>query len=272
MSKPLISAYTSVNKDKVPVLFTLAEKAGLIKEGCSVLDYGGGRWPEVAADFLKEHGAAHVSSYDPYWFPNAECVTAGGYDLVCLSNVLNVIPSKRDRNAALAAAWGALKPGGRLLVTVYEGDASGASGPSKDGCWQERRKLQSYMDNELAPYLGEPVPGTSGKLWASLPKPAEGEKWYPPIGTKLTLGYSTGSESPYTVVGAKAGKIIIRACDLVFYGDRYFDSLPDEIHEGTPGNREEELVWRPKYSRWGGKGRYGGWVKWGSWEYEPYLN
>lgn len=272
MSKPLISAYTSVNKDKVPVLFTLAEKAGLIKEGSAVLDYGCGRWPEVAADFLKERGAARVGSYDPYWFPDAECVTAEGYDLVCLSNVLNVIRDRKDRVAALTAAWRALKPGGRLLVTVYEGDASGASGPSKDGCWQERRKLQSYMDNELAPYLGEPVPGTSGKLWASLPKPAEGEKWYPPIGTKLTLGYSTGSESPYTVVGAKAGKIIIRACDLVFYGDRYFDSLPDEIHEGTPGNREEELVWRPKYSRWGGKGRYGGYVKWGSWEYEPYLN
>ena len=272
MSKPLISAYTSVNKDKVPVLFTLAEKAGLIKEGCTVLDYGCGRWPEVAADYLKERGAARVGGYDPYWFPNTEYVTTEGYDLVCLSNVLNVIQDKKDRNAALTAAWDALKPGGRLLVTVYEGDASGASGPSKDGCWQERRKLQSYMDNELAPYLGEPVPGTSGKLWASLPKPAEGEKWYPPIGTKLTLCHCTGSESPYTVVGIKAGKVIIRACDLVFYGDRYFDTLPDEIHEGAPGNQEEELVWRPKRGDWHGKGRYGGWVKWGRWSYEPYLD
>lgn len=272
MSKPLISAYTSVNKDKVPVLFTLAEKAGLIKEGCSVLDYGCGRWPEVAADFLKEQGAAHVNSFDPYWYPGANWVPVDWYDLVCLSNVLNVIQGKKDRTAALAAAWRALKPGGRLLVTVYEGDASGASGPSKDGCWQERHRLQSYMDDELAPYLGDPVPGTGGKLWMSLPKPAEGEKWYPPIGTKLTLIYSTGSESPYTVVGTKAGKIIIRECDLVFYGDRYFDTLPDEIHEGAPGNREEELVWRPKRGDWHGKGRYGGWVKWGSWEYEPYLN
>lgn len=272
MGKPLISAYTSVNKDKVPVLFSLAEKAGLIKQGCTVLDYGCGRWPDVAADFLKEHGAAHVDSFDPYWFSDAINLLPEKYDLVCLSNVLNVIQDRKDRTAALSNAWGLLKPGGRLLVTVYECDASGASGPSKDGCWQERRELQSYMDNELAPYLGETVPGTSGKLWASRTKPAAGEKWYPPVGTKLTLSTLSGNESPYTVIGIKAGKIIIRECDLVFSGERYFDSLPDEIHEGTPGNREEELVWKPKHGHWSAKGRYGGWVSWGSWSYQPYLD
>lgn len=272
MGKPLISAFTSVNKGKVPALFTYAAFAELIKPGCAILDYGCGRWPEVAADFARNAGAARVDSFDPYWFPNANYVPIEGYDLVCLSNVLNVIQEKKDRLTALKAAWDALKPGGRMLVTVYEGDASGASGPSKDGCWQERRKLRSYMDDELACYFGVTVAGTGGRLWSSLPKPAKGEKWYPPIGTRLTLCYFTGSETPYTVVGVRAGKLAIRRCELVFHGPRYPDTLPDEIREGAPNKGEEELVWRPKSGDWHGKGRYGGWVRWGRWSYQPYLD
>lgn len=272
MGKPLISAYTSVNKDKVPVLFTLAAKAGLVKKDCAVLDYGCGRWPEVAADFLRAHGAAVIHRYDPFWFPYAEEMPAEGYDLVCLSNVLNVIQDKKDRTAALKTAWDALKPGGMMLITVYEDDASGASGPSKDGCWQERRKLQSYMDAELIPYFGEPVPGTGGKLWASMPKPAKGEKWYPPVGTKLTLSHLAGCEKPYTVVGVNKGKVVIRECELVFHGPRYYDSTPDEILPGDPGKPTEELVWSPKREDWHGKGRYGGYVRWGTWSYEPYTD
>lgn len=272
MGKPIISAYTSVNKGKVPVLFTLAANAGLITPGCAVLDYGCGRWPEAALGFLESQGAKLVHSYDPAWFPDADYIPLEGYDLVCLSNVLNVIEKKGDRLTALQTAWEALKPGGRILVTVYEGDGSGASGPSKEGCWQERRKLRSYMDDELSCYLGEVVPGTGGKLWASLPKPKEGKKWYPPIGAKLTLSYPTGSETPYTVVGVNAGRVIIRRCELVFHGPRYPDTLPDEIREGALGKGEEVLTWRPKIGAWRGMGRYGGYAVWGVWRYQPYLD
>lgn len=272
MGKPIISAFTSVNKDKVPVLFTLAVSAGLVAPGCAVLDYGCGRWPEVATDFLRKAGAITVDWFDPYWFPDGNFILIEGYDLVCLSNVLNVIEKKEDRLIALKTAWDALKPGGRMLVTVYEGDASGASGPSREGCWQERRKLKSYMDEELACYFGGTVPGTGGKLWASHPKPAEGEKWYPQIGTKLTLHYLTCAEHPYTVVGIRAGRVVIRECELVFNGIRYPDTLPDEIREGGPGKGEEELVWRPKLGDWHGKGRYSGWVEWGRWSYQPYID
>ena len=275
MGKPIISAFTSVNKGKVPVLFTLAVSSGLVKPGMRVFDYGCGRWPENVREYLRTHGVDDVVSYDPNWFPiplGYNLGQEGGYDLVCLSNVLNVIQDPEERRKALSNAWKALKPGGRMLVTVYEGDASGASGPSKEGCWQERRKLGSYMDDELACFFGEPVPGTGGKLWASYPKAAEGEKWYPPIGTKLTLSYLTGSETPYTVVGVRAGKLVIRRCELIFHGPRYPDTLPDEIREGAPGRDEEELVWHPKSGDWHGKGRYGGYVVWGRWSYQPYLD
>ena len=128
------------------------------------------------------------------------------------------------------------------------------------------------MEDDLACYFGRIVPGTGGSLWASLTKSAEGEKRYPPIGTKLTLCYFTGSETPYTVVGVKAGKLVIRRCELIFHGLRYFDTLPDEIREGAPGRDEEELVWRSKSGDWHGKGRYGGWVHWGRWSYQPYTD
>ena len=274
MGKPIISAYTSVNKDKVPVLFTLAAKGGFVKPGMRVLDYGCGRWPENVREYLRTLGVDDVVSYDPNWFPIPLGFYAGqaddsGYDLVCLSNVLNVIQEPAERRRALAKAWKAVKPGGLMLVTVYEADGSGASGPSKDDCWQERRKLNSYIDAELAPYMGTVA---YGKLWLSMRKPAPGEKWYPPIGTKLTLSYLTGSETPYTVVGVNAGKLTIRRCELVFHGPRSPDTLPDEIREGAPGRDEEELVWHPKSGDWHGKGRYGGYVIWGRWSYQPYLD
>ena len=172
-----LSAYTSVNKDKVPILFTQAVGFKVIRAGMSVLDYGCGRWPEAARDFLIANGVARVDSWDPNWFPDADYVPIEGYDVVCVSNVLNVISTRLDRTVALKSAWEALKPGGVMLVTVYEADGSGASGPSKEGCWQERRKLNSYIDDELAAYMGVVYPG--GKLWKSIAKPIPGRKWYP---------------------------------------------------------------------------------------------
>lgn len=102
--------------------------------------------------------------------------------------------------------------------------------------------------------------------------PAKGGKWYPPVGTKLTLCHPTGSATPYTVAGVRAGRLVIRRCELIFHGARHYDTLPDEIREGAPGGEDKELVWRPKKGDWHGKGRYGGWVTWGRWSYQPYLD
>lgn len=264
------SATTSVNKNKVPQLFSWAVGKGILKPGDEVLDYGCGRWPEVAAGYLAEHGIGKVDSWDPNWFPDADYVPFEGYDAVCLSNVLNVIPERLDRVMALKAAWDALKIGGIMLVTVYEADGSGASGPSKEGCWQERRRLASYANDELSQYLGHIVPGTG--LWMSYPKPEDGVKWFPPIGTKVTISRLTGSETPYTVVGYSGGKLRIRRARLVFDGPHYYDSVADRIEEGLPGDPEDELVWKPKSKRWGGKGRYGGYPIFGRWSHEPYLD
>lgn len=265
-----LSAYTSVNKDKVPILFTQAVGFKVIRAGMSVLDFGCGRWPEAARDFLIANGVARVDSWDPNWFPDADYVPIEGYDVVCVSNVLNVISTRLDRTVALKSAWEALKPGGVMLVTVYEADGSGASGPSKEGCWQERRKLNSYIDDELAAYMGVVYPG--GKLWKSIAKPIPGRKWYPPEGTKLTIVRVTGSETPYTVVGTESGRLRIRECRLEFDGPRYFDTVADRITEGLPGDREKELFWKPKSEGWGEKGNAYSYIRFGKWRHQPYTD
>jgi SAM-dependent methyltransferase len=265
------SAATSVNKDKVPQLFTWAVAAGLIKAGSSVFDCGCGRWIAPVRNLLvADVGVARLDQWDPNWYPDADYVPFCGYDVVCLSNVLNVIREKEDRITALKAAWDALKPGGVMLVTVYEADGSGASGPSKDGCWQERRKLSSYVEKELCAYCGHVVPGT--RLWVSFPKPEDGAKYYPPEGTKVTLTRPSGSAVPYTVVGHANGKLRIRKARLVFDGPRYYDTVADRIEEGLPGDPEEELVWKAKAKRWGGKGKYGAYPVFGKWIHSPNLD
>lgn len=265
-----LSAYTSINKEKVPVLFSLAVSYGILKPGMKVLDYGCGRWPETVRDFLSGKGIVDLDQWDPNWFPDADYIPLEGYDAVCLSNVLNVIGDKRERFDVLDTAWKALKPGGVILVTVYEADGSGASGPSREGCWQERRKLNSYIDDELSAYMGAVYPG--GKLWASLPKPAPGRKWYPPVGTKVTIVRATGSETPYTVVGTESGRLRIRECRLEFDGPRYFDTVADRITEGLPGDREKELVWKPKSESWGEKGAAYSYIRFGKWRHQPYTD
>ena len=270
------SAYTSVNKDKVPVLFTLAAKGGFVKPGMRVLDYGCGRWPENVREYLRTLGVDDVVSYDPNWFPIPLGFYAGqaddsGYDLVCLSNVLNVIQEPAERRRALAKAWKAVKPGGLMLVTVYEADGSGASGPSKDDCWQERRKLNSYIDAELAPYMGTVA---YGKLWLSMRKPAPGEKFWPPVGTKATIcRMYGGSETPVTVVGRSGQFLLVRECQLVFAGPRHHDTVADGILPGRPGVEEEiELAWKTKGACWHEKGKYGGYVVFGRWNHQPHID
>ena len=270
--KPITSAGTSVNKTKVPQLFTWAVEKGIIKPGMAVFDYGCGRWPETVRAYLSSHGVDNLDQWDPNWFPEADYIPCEGYDAACLSNVLNVIDGYLLRHAALRAAWDSLRPGGVLLVTVYEADGSGASGPSRDGCWQERRPLPSYVDRELAPYLGRIIPGT--RLWVSFPKPAEGEKWYPPIGTKCTISRPFGgSETPCTVVGIDKGRVVVRMCRLEFDGPRYYDTIADRIVPALPGETAEiALTWRPKYGEWQEPGKYGGYVIFGRWSHQPYLD
>lgn len=168
------SAMTSVNSKKVPALFRLAAKEGAIGPGLTVFDYGCGRWPETTEAYVRGLGCPVYAAWDPNWRPSTAHALLMRYDAVCMSNVLNVIENPEERAEAIAHAWSLVRAGGRLLVTVYEADGSGASGPSKPGCWQERRKLESYVSDELASAGITGRIACGGKLFVSDPKGADG--------------------------------------------------------------------------------------------------
>lgn len=163
-AKRRASAMTSVNSKRAPALFRKAIALGLIEAGARVLDFGCGRWPANAVRLLGSVGAK-AQSYDPAWQPYPKRLKRAHYDVVCVSNVLNVIPDEDERARAVLAAWGCVRKGGRMIVTVYEADRSGSPGPTKRG-WQERRPLADYVGRELAGIPGSVRNG----MWVSDPK------------------------------------------------------------------------------------------------------
>ena len=95
------------------------------------------------------------------------------------------------------------------------------------------------------------------------------EKKIPEIGTKVTLYYYTGSETPYTVIGYEKGALLIQECSLYFEGERYFDTVADYI-EPNPNGRIRKLHFCPSSGAWrDGEGTF---AIFGSWNHEPYTN
>jgi hypothetical protein len=66
------------------------------------------------------------------------------YDTATISNVLNVIKEPEIRQGVLQDAYNALKAGGQVYVSVYQGNETGIPAVSSKG-WQENRKLASYL-------------------------------------------------------------------------------------------------------------------------------
>ncbi len=102
-----------------------------------------------------------------------------------------------------------------------------------------------------------------------------GLKFFPAPGSPLTLvNVYSGSAYPYTVVGrAPQGRLLVRQCQIIFKGDRYYDTLPDAILPGRPGYEGTvELVWKPKRRVWGEQGKYGKVALFGTADYYPNMN
>lgn len=136
----ITSANTSINK-RVPALFKMVDW----KEGTVNLDYGCGKYPEYARDYVTECGVLNVS-YDPYNYRKTEDIYFRySYDTITLSNVLNVIESEEERYRVLLDCYTMLKGGGKLYITVYEGDKSGIGRETKKDCWQENRETKDYI-------------------------------------------------------------------------------------------------------------------------------
>lgn len=142
------SKETSINSTKVPVLFTKIFK-GQGSEGDANLDYGGGKF-DTATNYLNSLGIENFI-YDPYNRPESvkeleKYKFKGHFNSCTLSNVLNVIKEEEVRLKILREiSHFYLKRGCPLYITVYEGDKTGVGKETKKGCWQNNKKLSSYV-------------------------------------------------------------------------------------------------------------------------------
>ena len=139
------SASTSIRKPNIKLAKILAKHFG--KNGDVVLDYGGGKY-DTATDYLAKFGIVNYI-YDPFnrsEMENRFALERFGYDFVMLSNVLNVIAEGEVRNHIIKKTWEYLKPDGKLLVKIYEGDRSGIlkANEKRNSC-QMNRDLKFYF-------------------------------------------------------------------------------------------------------------------------------
>lgn len=141
------SAETSINSSKIPTLFHLVD----FKDGSLNLDYGGGKFDNVADYLESEYGATNLV-YDPYNRSSEHNKAVldqvrknGGADTVTCSNVLNVIKEPSARLAVIRNCKNYLKNGGTAYFTVYVGDSSGVGKITSKG-YQLNQKTPWYVD------------------------------------------------------------------------------------------------------------------------------
>ena len=79
--------------------------------------------------------------------------------------------------------------------------------------------------------------------------------------------------TPYTVIAVKENELTLQECTLVFYGDRYYNTVADEIIP-NPNGRIMKVRWSEKKKRWqeSPAGSYPKVPIFGIWEHQPYLN
>ena len=140
------SAATSINSSKLPAIFRMVK----FQPDTMNLDYGGGRFDNAAEELSKINVTNLV--YDPYNRSsehNQEVLkqvrSNGGADTVTISNVLNVIAEPEARQTVLRNAKKLVKPGGKIYITVYEGNKSGSGAETKAG-YQLNKDTKDYVD------------------------------------------------------------------------------------------------------------------------------
>ena len=144
----LTSAKTA--RKHLPAIYKLVQKHYGWTPLTINLDLGGGPY-EVFTDKLTGVGVVNFV-HDPYnrdSYHNmhiAECFfNSNNVDTVTVSNVLNVIPTWPEKYALINVAIRAVRPGGRIYITVYERNRSGNGEWTRDG-WQDNMQTCEYFD------------------------------------------------------------------------------------------------------------------------------
>jgi hypothetical protein len=77
-------------------------------------------------------------------------------------NVLNVIENKNEREFVVQDAYDKLKPGGVMLVQVYEGSKTKKGSMTKIDTWQENRPTVDYLP-EIESFIPDALVTRKGK-------------------------------------------------------------------------------------------------------------
>ena len=146
------SSVTSINSAKLPTIFSLVQKLGGFKQGTMNLDFGGGKFDNVA-QYLKDYDVLNLV-YDPFNRSkehNKDVIDFvkknGGADTVTCSNVLNVIKEPENRLSVIKNCDRLVKSDGTVYFTVYEGSGSGeGKANDKRKSYQTNMKTKDYQE------------------------------------------------------------------------------------------------------------------------------
>lgn len=120
-----------------------------IGRNASVLDYGAGKYPELAENYLRKNvEIANYTPYDPYNLPGRLIPENAKYDITLCANVLNVIRESDAIKGVIRNAIFHTRKGGTAMFTVYEGDRSGKGKITAKG-YQRNEPTQNYMTRIL---------------------------------------------------------------------------------------------------------------------------
>jgi len=111
----------------------------------SNFDLGGGKY-DKATNWLKKHRGVINFVYDPYnrsqEYNDFTYASSKLSESTTIFNVLNVIPSRKERKEILEFAK--RENTKKIFITVYEGNKSGRGEVTRDG-WQNNKRLKDYL-------------------------------------------------------------------------------------------------------------------------------
>lgn len=151
---------TSINSAKTPAVYNMVDKIGGWHEGSVNIDVGGGKYDTLTRALADKGVTSYI--YEPY----GRTINENAYilaqlqsnalrgDTATCSNVLNVIKESDMRANVVHQVAKAIKPEGVAYFTIYEGNKAGRGAVSKDDCWQNNRRVGTYVD-EVRQHFGD---------------------------------------------------------------------------------------------------------------------
>ncbi|MBQ7022281.1 MAG: ParB-like nuclease domain-containing protein [Akkermansia sp.] len=151
---------TSINSNRTPAVYGMVDKIGGWREGTVNIDIGGGKYDTLTKALADKGVTSYI--YEPYGRSSNENAYILAQlqskelqgDTATCSNVLNVIKEADVRDNVVHQVAKAIKPDGVAYFTIYEGNGKGRGAVSKNDCWQNNRKTETYVD-EVRQHFGD---------------------------------------------------------------------------------------------------------------------